>query len=112
MVTTQTFDERDRALAWIDNAAAAAGQPRAELVDLILFTTYIHEILSHFSLGFCGCSFRHNRTDVLMTVKAVDGGTPLVVFVTSATATGCISKFLDLLETDRLSWVKDRYPWI
>jgi len=47
----------------------------------------------------------------LLTVKANDSGTPLIVFISSSTAMGCISKFIDLLELNKLTWVKDRYPW-
>lgn len=100
------------ALTWVQNAASAPGQPRNHIVPLITFVHYGHDVLSQFGMGLCGFSLRLNRSDTLMTVKAVDGGVPLVVFVTSATTTGCIEKFMDLLDSDRLSWVKDKYPWI
>lgn len=84
-----------------------------ELVeDLLTFCQYGHEVCSQFSMGLCGYTFRHNRENVLMTVKVTEGNTPLVAFITSQTTTSCVTKFLDLLFASKLKWQKDKYPWI
>lgn len=84
-----------------------------ELVeDLLTFCQYGHDVLSQFSMGLCGYTFRHNHANVLMTVKVLEGNTPLVAFVTSQTTTGCVTKFLDLLFQSKLKWQRDKFPWI
>lgn len=86
--------------------------PAADLESLILFLFYLPKVLSQFGTRFLGFSSRQKNGQTLLTVKACEGDTPLVVFVTSDTTTGCMVRFLDLLEGDRLNWVKDRFPWI
>lgn len=80
--------------------------------DLLLFGLYGQDVLSQFGLGLKGFVFRQSRTNVLMTVKAVEGGVPLVAFITAATTMGCIEQMFDLLYNSRLKWQKDRYPWV
>lgn len=85
---------------------------RTLVLDLVTFCTYGHQVLSQFGMGLCGFSIRHNRTSVLMTIKSLEGDTPLVAFITSGSTTGCVSKFLDLLYENRVKWQRDKYPWI
>jgi len=47
-----------------------------------------------------------------MTVKVVESGVSLVAFVTAATTMGSIEHMFYLLESEKLKWQKDKYPWI
>lgn len=96
---------------WIQNANRDNDDAHTLLTDLLMFCHYGQDVLSQFDMGLCGFAVRHNRTDVLMTVKAREGTVPLVAYITSSTTTGCVSKFLDLLEQGKLKWTKDKYPW-
>ena len=82
-----------------------------DLENLLLFVVYGPKVLSQFGHRWCGFSCRQKHTQTLLTVKTISEGTPLVAFITSDTTTGCIVRFWDLLEQDRVTWVKDRYPW-
>lgn len=93
---------------WSDSRIISA----SELENLLLFLVYVPNTLSRNGLDLMGYSFRQKRGQYLMTTKVVEGETPLVAFVTSDTPIGCIFRFLNLLEDDRLSWRKDRYPWV
>jgi hypothetical protein len=86
--------------------------PAADLESVLLFILHLGGILSQFGLRYKGYICRQTHIDCLMTVKVLEGDTPLVAFITSKTTTGCMVKFLDLLELDRLTWAKDKYPWI
>lgn len=86
--------------------------PAVDLENMLLFLLYVPKVLSQFGMTYQGFVCRQKRDQTLLTVKAREGETPLVVFVTSNNTTGCMVRFLDLLESDKLSWVKDRYPWI
>lgn len=83
-----------------------------DLENLLLFVTYGQKVLSQSHTTLDGFVFRRKLDQWLLSVKAHEGETPLVVFITSDTTTGCIVRFWDLYENDRLKWVKDRYPWI
>lgn len=83
-----------------------------DLRDLLLLHHYGHKVFSQFGLGLCGWVLRQRNGETLLTVKVVESGTPLVVFITSATPMGCVSKLFDLLERDRLTFARDKYPWI
>lgn len=83
-----------------------------DLENLLLFWVYGPKVLSQSGVQFRGAVFRHKGDQTLMTVKAQENGTPLVVFVTSQNPISCVSRFWDLLEDDRLVWRKDKYPWI
>lgn len=93
---------------WTDQRVIEA----ADLETLLLFMLYVPYILSQSGITFMGHVCRQKQGQVLMTVKARESLTPLVVFVTSDTPVGCMHRFLDLMENDKLTWVKDRYPWI
>lgn len=93
---------------WTDSRIISA----RELESLLLFLYYVPTTLSQFGLKLLGYSFRQKNGQTLMTSKAVQGDVPLVAFITAESTTGCVFRFLDLLEDDRLSWRKDRYPWI
>lgn len=84
--------------------------PAPDLEALLLFLFYIPKTLSQFGMSLRAFSFRQKHGQTLMTAKAKESDTPLVVFITANTPTGCIVRFLNLLEDDRLMWVKDRYP--
>lgn len=82
------------------------------LESVLLFLLYGQSILSQISVKLSGFSCRQKQGNWLLTVKGYEGQTPLVVFITSATPTGCIEKFVDLYEDDKLSWNRDKFPWI
>lgn len=92
---------------WTDSRVIGA----VDLENLLLFMCYGPKVLSQFGHRYHGCSFRQKNGQTLMTVKTTSETTPLVAFITSDTTTGCIVRFWDLLENDRVTWVKDRYPW-
>lgn len=85
---------------------------QVDLENLLLFLLYMPKVLSQMGIQMKGFVSRQKQGQTLMSVKAKEGDTPLVVFVTSDTTIGCMVRFLDLMENDRLTWVKDRYPWI
>lgn len=84
----------------------------SELQNLLLFLLYVPRVFSQCGHTLLGFSFRQKHGQYLMTIKCTEGETPLVVFVTSDTPIGCMFRFLDLMEDDRLTFVRDRYPWI
>ena len=112
MSSTPQLDLDQQIDQFIMNAQREKDAARDLVTDLLLLLYYPNEYLANFGIQFCGLSLRQNRTDVLMTVKVLDSGTPLVGFITSATTIGCVEKFLDLLEADRVTWTKDKFPWI
>lgn len=81
-----------------------------DLEGLILFVCYGQQVLSQSGLALKGWQFRQKGDQQLMTVKVREGDTPLVVFITGNSTTGCVSRFWNLYEDDRLSWVRDKYP--
>jgi hypothetical protein len=83
-----------------------------DLENLLLFMLYVPKVLSQNNYRYNGHVVRQKNGQTLLTVKVHEGETPLVVFITSDTPTGCMVRFWDLFEHDRLTWVKDRYPWI
>ena len=83
-----------------------------DLENLLLFIVYGQKVFSQIGMRLEGFSCRQKQGQTLLTVKVREGDTPLVVFITSDTTTGCIVRLLDLLESDRLNFVKDRFPWI
>lgn len=82
-----------------------------DLQNLLLFLLCVPKALSQNGTNLKGFSCRQKNNQTLLTVKGWEGETPLVVFITSATPIGCMGRFLALMEDDRLTWVKDRYPW-
>lgn len=80
--------------------------------DLLMWGFYGRDVLSQFGFGYCGSIFRQHRDSTKMTVKVTESGVPLVAFITSASTTGCVRRFLDLLFAEKLKWQKDKYPWI
>lgn len=82
-----------------------------DLYDLLLFHHYIQKEFSQNGLDYWGHQFRRKEGMWLLTVKVSQGKTPLVVFLSSATTTGCIRLFVRQLEEERLRWVRDRYAW-
>lgn len=96
----------------IERAQDENDNDRQLVEDLLTFCIYGHTVLSQFDMGLCGYTFRHNRVNVLLTVKVLESDTPLVAFITATNATGCVSKFLDLLFASKVKWQRDKYPWI
>lgn len=82
------------------------------LESVLLFLLYLPKVLSQISIKYSGFACRQKQDMWLLTVKGFEGKTPLVVFISSATPSGCMEKFIDLLEQERLSWVRDKFPWI
>lgn len=93
---------------WTDERIIRAG----DLENLLLFFLYVPKVLSQIGMRYQQHSCRQKNGQTLLTIKVREGDTPLIVFVTSDTTIGCMTRFLDLLEDDRLNWVKDRYPVI
>jgi len=85
---------------------------REQLEDLVRWGFYGQKCFSQFGMGLSGYVFRHSRTSVRMTVKVVESGVSLVAFVTAATTMGSIEHMFYLLESEKLKWQKDKYPWI
>lgn len=81
-----------------------------DLETLLLWWLYVPNELSQFGFKLRGFTFRQREGMWLLTVKVEESGAPLVVFLTSATTTGCIRLFVSQLAGDRLSWVRDKFP--
>ena len=92
---------------WTDNRVVH----RDDVQDLLFFHLYIQKAMSQFGMRYRGHVCRQQSDGCLLTVKAMENSTPLVVFVTSGTTIGSMSKFVDLLLAERLSWRRDKYPW-
>ena len=84
----------------------------SDLEDVLLFLLYGPIVLSQNGQRLDGYTFRHKKEQWLLTVKVKEGQTPLVVFITAATPTACVRRFWSLYDNDRLSYVRDKYPWI
>jgi hypothetical protein len=93
---------------WTDQRVISA----EDLEDLLLFVLYMPKVTSRMGVKLQGFTCRQKQGQYLMTIKAKEEGVPLVVFITGESTIGCMSRFLNLWERDRLSWTKDRYPWI
>jgi hypothetical protein len=96
----------------LEQAAANHRDTCNTIGDLIRWGYYGPNVFSQFGLGLAGFVFRHKQHSIRMTIKVVEGGVPLVAFVTSATLTGSVEQMFDLLYHDKLKWQKDKYPWI
>lgn len=96
----------------IDQIASRDKAYLNDLQDLLLWAFYGQETLSQFGLGLKGWVFRQRYGSTVMTVKVTEEGVPLVGFVTAATTRGCIEQMFDLLYAGRMTWQKDKYPWI
>lgn len=95
----------------LENASSETDNCHSLVMDLVIFGEYGQQVLSQFGFGLCGFQVRQSNGQQLLTVKVNEGGTPLVAFVTAQTTTSCISRFLDLLEHERVNWTRDKYPW-
>lgn len=93
---------------WSDGRVITA----TDLEALLLFLFYVPKTLSQIGYRFGGFVARQKNGQTLLTVKVREGDIPLVAFLTSNNTTGCMCRFLDLMEQDRINWVRDRYPWI
>jgi hypothetical protein len=77
----------------------------------VSFFHYLPKELANLGMGCDGYVFRQRNSDVTLTVKATEGGTPLVAFTTAATPTACMLVFLRALRGSRVRWIRDKYPW-
>jgi len=93
---------------WTDQRVMLAD----DLEDTLLFIVHLSRILVNIGHRLCGYQFRQKNGQWLMTIKVRSGDLPLVVFVTASTPSSCMSRFIDLYENDRLTWIQDKYPWI
>lgn len=84
----------------------------ADLDSLLLFILYVPKVLSQIGITYRGFVSRQKNGQTLLTIKAQEGEAPLVAFITSNNTTGCMVRFWDLFESDKLNWIRDRYPWI
>lgn len=80
--------------------------------DLVLLHNYGTNVFSQIGLGLCGWTLREQGQNWLMTVKVIEGGTPLVAYITSRSPTGCVEQLFYMLESDKVRWHRDQYPWI
>lgn len=101
-----------RVWAIIDQLASKDKKAVDDCFDLLTWGWYGQQVLSQFSMGLSGYVFRQLPGSVRMSVKVVESGIPLVGFINSGTTTGCVRQFYDLLWDSRVSWSKDKYPWI
>lgn len=83
-----------------------------DLEDLLLFWRYVPNALSQLGMRLLGFQLRQRDGQYLLTVKVAQGSTPLVTFLTAASTMGCVRLFVSQLDDDRLSWHRDKYPWI
>lgn len=83
-----------------------------DLEDLLYFCIYAKRVFSQNGWEFQGWVCRQQGEQVVITVKAKEGDTPLVAFITSQTTISGIRQFWRLWEDDRLRWSRDKYPWI
>lgn len=96
----------------IKQAADRGGAFSSDLEDLLLLYQYGQEVHSQNGLGLRAFSFRQSNGNTLMTIKVVEAGVPLVGFITSHTPTGCVARYWEMFEADRVAWRKDKYPVI
>lgn len=95
----------------IANAQRPNDHARRLVIDVLMFSEYGQNVLSQYGLGLCGFQSRQQHGQTLLTVKVSEEGIPLVAFVTAENTTACMSRFLDLLENERINWTRDKYPW-
>lgn len=111
-MSTQSQKVDDSVQRTLSQIADSVPRTVNQVTDILCFVQYLPDILGQFGMGYSGCIIRQRRDSVLMSIKVVDSGTPLVGFITSHTTTGCVEQMFDLLYNDRLRWQKDKYPWI
>ena len=110
MYTETKIEERLEAL--MDQALDGDPEAFRYVYSPFAFIEYVQDVLSQIGLGYCGFVCRRRDGMVLMSVKVTEGGVPLVGYITSATTRGCMDQFLRSLKNSRVTWHKDRYPWI
>ena len=92
--------------------AADSDQAYTDGVEgLCLLHIYGQKVFSQIGMGLCGWSLRQKGHNWLLTIKVVDSGTPLIAYISSHTPTGCVEQLFYLLESDKVSYHVDRYPW-
>lgn len=96
----------------IDRIADSDKEYIDEIWDLLLWSHYGQDVFSQFGYGVYAWNFRQQNGSTRLTIKAMEGGVPLVAFVSSATPRGCVEQMFGLLEHGTLKWQKDRYPAI
>lgn len=91
---------------WTDQRIISAD----DLYDVLALMVQHYEIFVKSGYSLSGFAFRQKASQWLLTVKVKETGTPLVVFVTGENPTGCIRRFWNLWQNDKLSFVRDKYP--
>ena len=82
----------------------------AEWVDAwVWLWMHSYADFSQFSVELDGVSFREKHGDWLMVLKAHEGETPLVAFITSKNPTRCVLKARNFLRNGGLNWTRDKY---
>lgn len=110
MSIDEKYTER---LNWIIDQIEAKDKEYIDAVwDLLLWSSYGQDVFSQFGLGVYSWNFRQQNGSCRLTVKAIEGTTPLVAFISASTPRGCIEHMFSGLERGTLKWQKDRYPAI
>lgn len=107
LLEQSTYEVQSALEQWDDHRVMHAD----DIEDLVLFWRYVPNVLSQTGKKFRGYQVRQRDGSWLMTVKVTEGSTPLVVFLTSGTPTGCVRLFVSQLDDERLVWHRDKYPW-
>jgi len=82
---------------------------RSDVWTLLRFHDYKVNILEEVGLSWRGESFKNKGRTVLLVMRVLRGGTPLVAFVTERDTIGCMAVFLRKLEEGTLNWVPDKF---
>lgn len=77
--------------------------------SLVWLLHYGQNVFSQIGMDWVGVNFRQKDTSCLMVVKAHDGDTQRVVFITGRTPTDCAVSFVKQFHRDELKWVKDKF---
>ena len=96
---------------YLDNLYEEHPEYTNEIRAWITFLHFLDKEMAKFGLGYDGFVCRQRHSDVTLTVKATEGGTPLVAFTSGATTSSCMQMFLRALRASKVRWIRDKYPW-
>jgi len=105
------FHVQQRIERYLDHLYEEEPEYVNEVRSLVLWVHFLAEEMAESGFRYDGCVFRQRHSDVTLTVKVNEGGTPLVAFTSSGTTTGCIQMFLRALRANKVRWIRDKYPW-
>lgn len=106
-------DTREDLDTW--RAAALEQWTDSRIVDAawvdthLWFFQHLYADLAQFSLGLRGYSFREKYGEWLLVLRLLQDSIPQVVFVSSKTPTGCMSKLRRMLRSEGIELREDRY---